>query len=93
MLISASDFKARCLAILDEVRRTGEEVTITKRGVPIAILCSVRPTGHRYPQDALKGSVQVVGDILGPAVPPEWWEANAGAPRAARTHRRRPRRR
>jgi prevent-host-death family protein len=93
VLISASDFKARCLAILDEVRRTGEEVTITKRGVPIATLVAARPQGHRYPQDALVGSVEVVGDIVNPVLPPGAWEAEAIGPVKALSRReKRPRR-
>lgn len=31
-VIGAAEFKAKCLHILDEVERTGEPVTITKRG-------------------------------------------------------------
>ena len=34
--IAASDFKARCLAILDDVARTGERILIVKRGKPVA---------------------------------------------------------
>ncbi len=33
--ISASKFKATCLALMDEVQRTGEPIVITKRGKPI----------------------------------------------------------
>jgi prevent-host-death family protein len=36
--INASEFKAKCLAILDEVAQTGQPVTILKRGRPIAQL-------------------------------------------------------
>ena len=36
--IAAGDFKARCLALLDEVARTGEEIVVTKRGQPVARL-------------------------------------------------------
>ncbi|HZB88625.1 MAG TPA: type II toxin-antitoxin system Phd/YefM family antitoxin [Terracidiphilus sp.] len=34
--IPAGQFKARCLAIMDEVNATGEPVLITKRGKPVA---------------------------------------------------------
>ncbi|HEY2570787.1 MAG TPA: type II toxin-antitoxin system Phd/YefM family antitoxin [Solirubrobacteraceae bacterium] len=34
--ISASQFKAKCLAMLDEVAATGEEVVVTKRGRAVA---------------------------------------------------------
>ena len=33
-IIKASEFKAKCLAILDEVERTRQPVVITKRGKP-----------------------------------------------------------
>jgi prevent-host-death family protein len=36
--IPASTFKARCLALLDEVERTGRPLIITKRGRPVARL-------------------------------------------------------
>ncbi len=34
--MSAAEFKAKCLAVLDEVNRTREPVTVTKRGRPVA---------------------------------------------------------
>ena len=37
-VVAASDFKAHCLAVMDEVEATGEEVTITKHGRPVARL-------------------------------------------------------
>lgn len=76
--INATEFKAKCLAILDEVSITGEQVTITKRGRPVAQLSPPVPSTKGYPQDSLKGSVVVHGDILEPAVPAELWEAEKG---------------
>lgn len=35
-VMSASRFKAQCLAILDEVAETGQAVVVTKRGKPVA---------------------------------------------------------
>lgn len=40
--MQASEFKARCLAVLDEVARTREEVVVTKHGVPVARLVPIR---------------------------------------------------
>ena len=72
--IRASEFKAKCLAILDEVERTGEPVTILKRGRPVARL--VPPAGQsKYPQHTLFGTVEVLGDILEPVLPASDWEA------------------
>jgi prevent-host-death family protein len=42
MRINASTFKARCLRLLDEVSRTGEELVILKRGRPVARLVPAR---------------------------------------------------
>jgi prevent-host-death family protein len=64
--LSASDFKAKCLSILDDIVRTGDTVTITKRGKPVARLVPYLDKGKTYPQDRLKGSVKVVGDIVSP---------------------------
>jgi len=35
-VITATEFKAKCLHLLDEVQRTGEELVISKRGRPVA---------------------------------------------------------
>ena len=48
--INASDFKARCLAILDRVAATGERVVILKRGRPVAELGPASRTSAEYPQ-------------------------------------------
>lgn len=74
--INASDFKARCLSILDRVRATGERVVILKRGQPVAELGPANETLARYPQLELEGTVTVVGDIVGPVVPENHWESN-----------------
>ena len=56
--IQAGDFKARCLAILDEVAETGDDVIVTKRGKPVARLVPLD-----WPSVAnLLGSVRFVDD-------------------------------
>ncbi len=40
--IKASEFKAKCLHLMDEVNRTGEEITITKNGKPVSVLSAYR---------------------------------------------------
>ena len=73
--INASDFKARCLAILDRVRDTGERIVILKRGRPVAELGPPSHSESKYPQDELRGTGTVTGDIVSPAVPEEYWES------------------
>jgi prevent-host-death family protein len=76
--MSATDFKARCLALLDEVAATGEVITVLKHGKPVAQLVPAVPRAAGYPQDDLAGSVEVLGDVIGPVHEPEAWEAEAG---------------
>ena len=73
--INATDFKARCLAILDRVAATGEPVVILKRGQPVAELSPAVRSGAAYPQHELKGTVTEVGDIVEPPVPADHWES------------------
>jgi prevent-host-death family protein len=73
--MSATEFKARCLALLDEVANTGEVITVLKHGKPVAQLVPAVPRGAGYPQDGLAGSVEFLGDVLEPVVEPEAWDA------------------
>jgi len=72
--INASDFKARCLAILDRVNETGERLVILKRGRPVAQLSPVTGEATLYPQAELEGTVTIVGDVVGPVLPEDHWD-------------------
>ncbi len=71
--VSASRFKAQCLAMLDDVASTGEEIVVTKRGRPVARLVAVAaPAG-------LAGSVTFHvsdDDLVAPL--DERWDAEQG---------------
>jgi prevent-host-death family protein len=73
--LSASEFKARCLAVLAEVAQTGETVTILKRGRPLARIVPVVEEADDYPQQALAGTLDIVGDVITPVLPPDAWDA------------------
>jgi prevent-host-death family protein len=77
MKISVTDFKARCLALLEMVHKTGETVTVTKRGVPVADVVRARRDRSQDPDEYLRDSVEVVGDIISPVLPAETWEAES----------------
>ena len=73
--IAISRFKATCLALLERVRKTGEPILVTKRGTPIAqILPPPPPKVKDSGFGCMKGTIEVVGDIVEP-VPAEDWEA------------------
>lgn len=66
--IGATEFKARCLAILDDVARTGEPVQVLKRGKVVARLVPAVEPDAEHPQSTLAGSVTILGDVLSPVV-------------------------
>ena len=68
--IKASEFKAKCLALMDEVARTGTAVIITKNGKPVAELVPHRAR-KRNARGILKNELFVAGDIISP-IDVEW---------------------
>ena len=72
--IKASEFKAKCLGLMDEVARTGDPLVITKNGKPVAMLA---PYGEKRASLAglHRGDVEILGDIVSPLDEP--WETDA----------------
>ena len=68
--MSAADFKAKCLELMDTVARTGRSVVVTKRGRPVAVLAPVRAP-RRSAFGYLKGRIEILGDIVAP-IDVEW---------------------
>jgi prevent-host-death family protein len=76
--VPVTEFKARCLSLLETVARTGHPLLVTKHGKPLA---RVMPTGGaktRRPQDTLFESVEIVGDVIAPVRPASAWNAVRG---------------
>ncbi|HVV45237.1 MAG TPA: type II toxin-antitoxin system prevent-host-death family antitoxin [Bryobacteraceae bacterium] len=72
--IAAGEFKARCLALLDEVQQKREEIVVTKRGKPVARLVPVEE--EKTKRDTfgyMKGTITILGDIVAPSG--EIWDA------------------
>lgn len=61
--IPAGQFKAKCLAILDEVQQRRETIVVTKRGRPVA---RITPIDSAEDRSSLEGSVLREDDIVGP---------------------------
>ena len=71
-VISASQFKARCLGLMDHVAATGEVLVITKNGQPVAELhpCA---SARRSSPFGLHLAVEIHGDVMSPIDAP--WAA------------------
>lgn len=69
--ISAADFKANCLRLMDEVARQRRPIIITKRGKPVAKLVPVEEESVDL-FGYMAGTAKICGDIIGPVEDVEW---------------------
>ena len=75
--ISVSEFKAHCLALLEDVARTGQPIVVVKRGRPLVRVTPSAGVATKYPQDSLRGIGKVVTNIEGPTSKATDWTADA----------------
>jgi len=69
--VAATEFKANCLRLMDEVAHQRRPIIITKRGKPVAKLVPV----EKEPIDLfgrMAGSIKICGDIISPIDDVEW---------------------
>ena len=70
--IKASEFKAKCLKLMDEAAESGKEIVITKKGKAVAKLSPLRQKPDVI-FDIDRDIIQIHGDIVSP-MPAEWVE-------------------
>lgn len=68
--MKASEFKAKCLGLMDEVAEHGGEIVITKNGKPVAKLTAYQERPKTL-FGAGRGRMKILGDIISP-VDVEW---------------------
>jgi prevent-host-death family protein len=73
--LPAGEFKARCLTVMEEVRKNREPVLITKRGKPVAKLVPADKTRQEL-IGRLEGIVSINGDIESPIEPADAWDSS-----------------
>ena len=62
--VTATEFKAKCLALLDEVDQHGGTITVTKRGRPVAEIKPSGRTAWKNPANSWAAKGKIVGDIF-----------------------------
>lgn len=73
--VTISKFKATCLRLLDDVKKTGLPILVTRKGEPIALVTPPPPPPKpRAWLGSLKNSIKITGDIISPASDEEDWE-------------------
>lgn len=74
--IAISEFKAKCLGILEEVRKTRKPIRVTRFGKPVAEVVPpsmTKPAGKRL--GSMVGTGRILGDIVGSISDESEWDA------------------
>jgi prevent-host-death family protein len=66
--ISISEFKAKCLGLIEQVDKTRQPLRITRHGRPVAELIPAGPERKRKFLGAMVGTGEIVGDIVSPII-------------------------
>jgi prevent-host-death family protein len=73
--VSISEFKAKCLALLEQVRKTKQPIRVTRHGKPVAEVVPAREEMERAEWiESMQGSAETLGDIISPATDEDDWE-------------------
>jgi prevent-host-death family protein len=74
--VAISEFKAKCLGILQEVRKTRKPIRVTRFGEPVAeIVPSTAEKSKGRKLGSMAGTMKIVGDIIGPTGSFDDWDA------------------
>jgi prevent-host-death family protein len=74
--IAISEFKAKCLALLDQVCKTKKPIRITRFGRPVAEVFPPSPLEEpRAWLGSMTKSIEILGDIVSPVIEETDWEA------------------
>jgi prevent-host-death family protein len=67
--VSISEFKAKCLALLERVEKTKQPIRITRHGKPVADVVPAVPIVDRASLfGSMRDSIKILGDIVSPVI-------------------------
>ena len=69
----AGVFKARCLAVMDDIKASGEPVVVTKRGKPVVKVIPFTADNSEI-FGFMADRMTIIGDIESPVVPLKDWK-------------------
>lgn len=74
--VTISEFKAKCLALLDAVQKTNKPLRVTRYGKPVAdIVPSTAPKNDGSWIGSMKGTGMILGDVVSPVSDESDWTA------------------
>jgi prevent-host-death family protein len=72
--IGISEFRLKCCAVLERVRKTRQPIRVTRYGAPLAEI--VPPlSAKRRRLGGMAGTARIIGDIVGPTGSLDDWKA------------------
>jgi len=73
--IAISKFKATCLSVLEQVRKTKQAIRVTRFGKPVAEIVPPTPeAAEPHWIGSMAGTMKILGDIVSPASDENDWE-------------------
>jgi len=73
--VAISEFKAKCLALIEQVQKTKQPIRITRFGRPVAeVVPSTAVMDRQAWFDSMKDTFEILGDIVSPAIDEDEWE-------------------
>jgi prevent-host-death family protein len=73
--ISISEFKAKCLGLIEEVQKPRQPLRVTRHGRPMVEVIPAGPDRKRKFLGDMKGTVEILGDIVSPVIDLDDFEA------------------
>ena len=73
--VSISEFKAKCLGLIEQVQKTRQPLRITRHGKPVAEVVPAGPDPKRSFLGSMRGTVEILGDIVSPVIDLDEFEA------------------
>jgi len=73
--VAISEFKAKCLSLLEQVQKTKKPIRVTRFGEPVAEVVPASPkAGPGAWIGSMRDTMEIVGDIVSPANDEQDWE-------------------
>jgi len=72
--IAISEFKAKCLGLLEQVQKTKKPIRITRFGRPVAEVVPPSNASSENWLGSMKGEIEILGDIISPVGDEKEWE-------------------
>ena len=77
MAVSVTEFKAKCLKLMNDVARTRQPLVVTRHGRPLVQIRPVEADPSAHGLGCMAGQTEIVGDVI--QVPDDDWFVDAPA--------------